>query len=114
MLKSPNAFVHQVIDKIKFLALLKPLLSSRMKASMKKIQIQHNAIIIQGHNKETMKNVEDINTNHTKHLDDSIAHFYQKKEDCNLILTNETKFMNPGFWNRVHEHIISSATLQDN
>ena len=41
----------------------------------------------------------------------SIAQFYQKKEDCNLILTNESKFMNPGFWNRVHEHIISSTTL---
>ena len=35
MLKSPNAFVHQVIDKTKFLALLKPLLSSRTKASKK-------------------------------------------------------------------------------
>ena len=59
--------------------------------------MQHNTIIIQDHNKETVKNVEDININHTQYLDDSIAHFYQKKEDCNLILTNETKFMNPGF-----------------
>ena len=41
----------------------------------------------------------------------SIAQFYQKKEDCNLILTNESKFMNPCFWDRVHEHIISSTTL---
>ena len=38
---------------------------------------------------------------------------YQKKEDCNLILTNETKFMNPVFWNRVHEHIIFLTTLQN-
>ena len=39
MLKASNAFVHQVIDKTKFLALLKPLLSSRMKASKRKKQI---------------------------------------------------------------------------
>ena len=49
-----------------------------------------------------------------KYLHDSIAHFYKKKKDFNLVLTNETKFMNPGFWKRVHEHIISSTTLQNN
>ena len=39
MLKSPNAFVHQVIDKTKFLALIKPLLSSRTIASQRKYDI---------------------------------------------------------------------------
>ena len=79
MLKPPNEFVHQVIDKIKFLALLKPLLSSRRKAFVKKNQMQLNAIIVQDLNKETMKNVEGININHTKHLDDSIAHFFSNE-----------------------------------
>ena len=36
MLKSSNAFVHQVINKTKCLALSKPLLSSRTKASKRK------------------------------------------------------------------------------
>ena len=71
-------------------------------------------MIIQEHNKEIVKNVDDIRINNTKYLHDSIAYFYQKKEDFNLVLTNETKFMNPGCWKRAHKHIISSSTLQSN
>ena len=70
--------------------------------------MHYNEIIIQEHNKEIVKYVDDININDAKYLHDSIAHFYQKKEDFILVLTNETKFMNPGFWKRVHEHMICS------
>ena len=85
-------------------------MNSRTKGSKRKKQKQQNAIIIHDHNnKETIKNVEDY---HYQTKKNSIAQFYQKKEDCNLILTNESKFMNPGFWNRVHEHIISSTSLE--
>ena len=54
--------------------------------------MQHNEIIIQDHNKETVKNVDDININNTKYLGDSITSFYQKKKDCNLILINEKDY----------------------
>ena len=36
MLKSTNTFQLQVIDKIKFLALIKPIISTKLRVSMKK------------------------------------------------------------------------------
>ena len=75
MLKSKNAFQLQLISKIKFFDLIK----------------------IHEHNNEQVKNVDDIDINNTIHLHDSIAHYYQKKEDVNFVLTNEQKFMSPGF-----------------
>ena len=52
--KTSTSFGHQMIDKTKFLALIKPLMNSRTKVSKRKKQIQQNAIIIQDHNKETI------------------------------------------------------------
>ena len=95
MLKSTDAFQLQGINKIKFFALIKPILTTKVKVSNKIKKIQQNEIIIQEHNKELVKNVDDIDINNTIYLHDYIAHYYQKKEDVKFVLTNETKFMNP-------------------
>ena len=33
---------------------------------------------------------------------DYIAKYYEKKDNVNFLLTNETKFMSVFFWRRVH------------
>ena len=61
-----------------------------------------------------MKNIENYDINNGIQLKDSIAHYYQKKEDVNFVLTNEHKSMSSFFWDRVHEYITSSTTLPNN
>ena len=114
MLTSTDAFQLQVIDKIKSFALIKPILTTKVKVSNKIKKIQHNEMIIQKHIKELVKNVDNIDINNTIYLHDYIAHYYQKKEDVKFVLTTETKFINPGYWKRVHKHIIGSTSLPNN
>ena len=92
MLKSKDAFQLQLISKIKFFALIKPILATKIKISNKTKKIQHNEIIIHEHNNEQVKNVDDIDINNNIHLYDSIVHYYQKKEDVNFVLTNEKSY----------------------
>ena len=61
-----------------------------------------------------MKNIENYDINNRIKSQDSVAHYYQKKEDVNFVLTNEQTFMRLFFWDRVHEHITSSTTLPNN
>ena len=114
MLKSKDAFQLQLISKIRFFALIKPILATKIKIPNKSKKILHNEIIIHEHNNEQVKNIDDIDINNTFHLRDSIAHYYQKKEDVNFVLTNEQQIMSPCFWKRVHEHITKSTSLPNN
>ena len=75
---------------------------------------QPHEIIIHEQNNEQLKNIDDHDINNRIHLHDSIAHYYQKKEDINFVWTNEQKFTSPFFWKRVHEHITSSTPLPNN
>ena len=44
---------------------------------------------------------------------DSIAKYYEKKENINFLMTNEEKFMSPFYWNRVHQLLTSSTSKND-
>ena len=91
ILKSTDTFQLQLISKIKFLQLIKPILTTKVKTSNKIKKIQHNEIIIHEHNKEQANNVDDIDIDNTLYLHHSIAHYYQRKEVFNYVLTNENK-----------------------
>ena len=44
---------------------------------------------------------------------DSTAKYYEKKDNINLVMTKEEKFMSPFNWKRVHQLITSSTTNND-
>ena len=58
------------------------------------MQKQAHEITIHDHNNEQLKNIDNHDINNIIKLHDSIAHYYQKKEDVNFVLTNEQKFIN--------------------
>ena len=97
MLKSKDALQLQVIDKIKFLALIKPILATKVKTSKKSKKSPPHKRIIHEQNNDQLKNSDNHDINNRIHLQDSIAHYYQKKEDVNFVLTNEQKFMSAFF-----------------
>ena len=51
--------------------------------------------------------------NESNNNNDSIAKYYQNKDNVNLSLTNETKFMSHYFWLRVHQLLTSSLKNND-
>ena len=114
MLKSKEDFQHQVMTKVKYLALIKPILAIKVKTSKKTKKCLPHKIIIHDQNNEQLKNIENHNINNVIQLKHSIAHYYQKKEYVNFVLTNEQKVMSLFFWDRAHEHITSSTTLPNN
>ena len=85
-----------------------------MKTSKKSKTSQPNEIIIHKQNNDQLKNIDNHDNNNSIHLQDSIAHYYQKKKNVNFVLTNKQKIMSSHFWQRVHEHITSSTTLPNN
>ena len=51
--------------------------------------------------------------NESNNNNDSIAKYYQNKDNVNLSLTNKTKFMIHYFWLRVHQLLTSSLKNND-
>ena len=49
--------------------------------------------------------------NESNNNNDSIAKYYQNKDNVNLSLTNETKFTSHYFWLRVHQLLTSSLKI---
>ena len=94
MLKSKEAFQLQITTKVKSLALITPILATKVKTSKKNNNNPPHEIIIPDQNNEQLKNIENNDINNRIQLQYSIAHYYQKKEDANFVLTNEQKVMN--------------------
>ena len=44
---------------------------------------------------------------------DSIAKYYETKDNINFVLTNEEKFISPFYWKRVHQLLTSSTSKND-
>ena len=95
MLKSKNAFQLQIITKIKFLQLIKPIITTKVKTYKKTKKSPPHEILIHEQNSDQLKNIDNHDINNRIHLQDSIATYYQKKEVVNFILTNDHKFMSP-------------------
>ena len=74
MLKSKDSFHLQIIDKIKFLTLIKPILVTKEKTPNKLKKIQPHEIIIHEQNNDQLKNIDDHDINNRMQLHDSIAH----------------------------------------
>ena len=84
MLKSKEAFQLQITTKVKSLALITPILATKVKTSKKNNKNSPHEIIIPDQNNEQLKNIENNDINNRIQLQYSIAHCYQKKEDANL------------------------------
>ena len=54
-------------------------------------------IVIPDRNDQQSKNIENYDVNNAIQIKDSIAHYYQKEQDVNFVLTNKTKFKSSFF-----------------
>ena len=111
MLKSQDKFQLITMTKLKFLNLIKSILSTKVANLKKYDQSSLQEIILYDENNYESFNHEINVTKKQSHEQDSVPRYYQKKNEVNFILTNETKFMSPHFLDRVHEHITSSTYL---
>ena len=92
MLKTVNDFVWKVFGKVIFLALIEPIMATKINNMKKKPRRSHpREIVIPDKDGEQSKNNVNYKTKNTIQIQDSIAHYYQNKQDVNFIFKNEKK-----------------------
>ena len=116
MLKTIDDFRMQILNKVKCLGLIKPIMATKINSLNRKIRKNppHEIVIQDKKDDEKSQNIVNYDVNNKIQIKDSIVYYYQKKKVVNFVSTNEKQFMSSIFWNRVHEYIISSTALANN
>ena len=99
MLKVVNDFIKKVFGKDEFVLLIKSVMVQNINKKIKDNQRRSlpQEIIISDRNISQTKNNVNYESNDTLQIVDSIAHYYQKVQNINFVLTNKTKFISPSF-----------------
>ena len=99
-----------IITKKSFDTMIK---AAMLRKHVKELKIFQDEIHIEvDHDVEKSLIKYDIHNESNNNID-SIAKYYQNKDNANLSLTNETKFMSHYFWLRVHQLLTSSLKNND-
>ena len=99
MLKTIDDFRMQILNKVKCLGLIKPIMATKINSLNRKIRKNppHEIVIQDKKDDEKSQNIINYDVNNKIQIKDSIVYYYQKKKVVNFVSTNEKQFMSSIF-----------------